>query len=446
MRQRRNRGKIAVLERFDIADELARPRRRDGVGEFAVSGELVLRARQEPQGGEPAQRGEQAVALNHWGRVIWELCDGRRDVGEILRIIAKRYPGEAERQDADVKGALTRLQQLGLIDLATAADPDRPDVKFVVGIEDRTEFHWQTAIFLESLLPKLPPGWEVFVVVCNNHTPLSGELSHILDRYGVTHLTGTNYSATSAFGFSNDGDVSGYGPLNRVEALSAIADRVGDDDLVCLLDTDVFLYEAINLDSIPKSNALAKSWHLEPDLFFSTVAAGNGVNLNKLLESFGCSHGYQGGGVNVFVEGSVVRQEKFIRDCFRFTQVVFLLGRIAGVENIWMSEMPCFGLALAANGAPFDVLDTDELRVSHGFEETIPPGTFYHYYSDPSDGRGRAAFRDSKWYKRAYRNENFLTLDFDEFRAQATTDHERYFFELAAKAKERLYASAAQAH
>ncbi len=268
------------------------------------------------------------------------------------------------------------------------------------------------------------------VVVCNGHAPLSNELGHILDCYGQSHLTGTNHSVSGSFG---------YGPLNRVEALSAIAGEIGDDELVCLLDTDIFLYEALDINVIPKSNALAKSWHIEKEIFFSSIEERKGVDLKKLLESLGCTHAYRGGGVNVFITGKILKKEKFVQDCFRFTQVLYLLGKIVGLDNVWMSEMPCFGLALTANGVAYELLEVKQLDVSDGDEEAIPTGTFYHYYSDPADPGGQGAFKDSGWHKQAYRQVNLLKTDFEQYRAEATTDHERFFFHLATKAQERLY-------
>jgi hypothetical protein len=424
-------------------DDLARPCRRPGVKEFPVNDELIVRV---GQGRVAAvdDRANRAVALYGSSLEIWKLCDGRRSVANVVNAVADRFPEASDQVEGDVKSALARFRELGLIELAAAASPERPDVKFVVGIEDRVEFHWQTAIFLESLAGKLPAGWSVEVVVCNGHAPLSNELAHILECYGQRHLTGTNYSVSDSFGFAHPGHT--YGPLNRVEALSAIAGEIGDDELVCLLDTDIFLYRALDVDVIPKSNALAKSWHIEKEIFFSSVEEGRGVDLRKLLESLGCPHDYRGGGVNVFITGKVLKQEKFIQDCFRFTQVLYLLGRIVGLDNVWMSEMPCFGLALTANGVGYELLDVKQLDVSDGGEEAIPPGTFFHYYSDPADPGGEGGFKDSKWHKQAYRRVNLLKTDFEQHRAEATTGHERFFFQLATKAQERLYGPSTQAH
>ena len=100
--------------------------------------------------------------------------------------------------------------------------------------------------------------------------------------------------------------------------------------------------------------------------------------------------------------------------------------------------MPCFTLAMTANGVPWDLLDNQEFLVSSCREAAIPAGTLYHYYADPADD-GNAAFLDSKWHKQAYRQEDFLLSDFSKFSADAKSDHEKYFFQLALKARERLH-------
>jgi hypothetical protein len=62
------------------------------------------------------------------------------------------------------------------------------NVKFVVGIDDRVYMRWQLSILLESLHGQLPPGWEVWVVVCNGHEPLSTDLQRVLNTYGAPAL------------------------------------------------------------------------------------------------------------------------------------------------------------------------------------------------------------------------------------------------------------------
>jgi hypothetical protein len=53
---------------------------------------------------------------NQSGALIWQLCDGRRDVGEIVRILANAYPEAAGDIDRDVREILTALAGQGAIE------------------------------------------------------------------------------------------------------------------------------------------------------------------------------------------------------------------------------------------------------------------------------------------------------------------------------------------
>src|SRR5262249_41335485 len=117
-------------------------------------------------------------------------------------------------------------------------------VKFVVGIDDRVYMRWQLSILLESLHGKLPPGWEVWVVVCNGHQELSADLKRVLDTYGARTFTGVNHPRDQNMDFASGSDV--YVPLNRIEALRVVGEHLGSADLVCLIETDVFLYGDLN--------------------------------------------------------------------------------------------------------------------------------------------------------------------------------------------------------
>jgi hypothetical protein len=277
------------------------------------------------------------------------------------------------------------------------------------------------------------------VVVCNNGEPISEELRNIFLRYETKFTEALNYAKTYPLDIGhNSGEC--YSALNRVAALSAASKYVDDDDVICLLDSDTFLYGDLNIEILPARCAAPRNWHIDRELFFSSVDRneGRGINLRKILEAIGCEQDFKPGGVNVFVKGEIAKNQKYIADCFRFAHAIFLLGRVAGVKVVWMAEMPCFTLAMTANGIVYDLLERKELLVSGCDEQSIPAGTIYHYYSDPADF-GRTAFRGSRWCKQAYVNENFLRTDCGQFAAVAATDHERYFFELAEKARNRLY-------
>jgi hypothetical protein len=311
----------------------------------------------------------------------------------------------------------------------------RPDVKFVVGIEDIPYFHWQLPILLESLSDKLPPGWEFFVVVCNNHLPLSQSLTDTCEAYNVKWLTTNNYPCAENIEFAAGGDC--YTAVNRIQALKAVADSVGGDDLICLLETDIFLYKDLNLQVFPSTNSLAKNKLIEKELFFSYSQEPNGVNLTKLLDSMGCAHPWEPGGVILFLTGQTIQNQKFICDCFRFTQILYLMGKILDVNKIWVAEMPCFSLALTMNGIPYDVLHAPEFSTGNYDDPVVSPGTFYHYYRDLRDGAD-GAFYKSKWYKQLFDNRISPYDDIAYWASMAQSDHEKYFFYLVNRARLRI--------
>jgi len=315
---------------------------------------------------------------------------------------------------------------------------ERPAVKFVVGIEDKPYFCWQLPILIESLMNKLPRGCELLVVVCNNHLPLSDSLTQIFQAYEIRYFTTVNYPQNENIDFAGGGD--NYVAINRIQALSSVADFVRPDDLICLMETDVFLYKDLNLNAIPTTNSLAKNWIVEEELFFSLHRDPKGVNLSKLLEAMGCPHSLRPGGVTLFLTGATIQNYKFMRDCFRFTQLLYLMGKILEVHKVWVAEMPCFALALTMNGIPYDVIDDPEFSTRNFDHPSIRPGTFYHYYHDLRDG-GDGAFFRSQWYKQLFFSKNFLQEDISHWSSKATSHHEKYFFELARKARLRLHVS-----
>ena len=397
---------------------------------------LVMARHQEAL--EQSATESQALILNASGRAIWDLCDGGRSMDEIVETLAEAFSVDKAQLREHVGHALAELSHSGFIEGLDQAASDGPAITVVIGIEDTPYFWWQTAIFLESFRGKLPPDWRTFVVVCNNGETISPELERILQRYGTAFAQATNHAKTNRIDIGNKGGEC-HAALNRIEALSVAGRTVGDQDLICLLDSDIFLYGPLKREILPKGCAAARNWHIENAKFFATVEknAGKGIDLNKLLQAMGCEQPFLPGGVNVFVTGAVAKNEKFVADCFRFAHALFLLARAADVEIAWMAEMPCFALAMTANGIVYELLENAELLVSNCVEASIPHGTLYHYYSDPRDF-GRFAFCGSKWHKQAYRYDDFLLSDFEFFARKASTDHERYFFQLAKQARARL--------
>ena len=402
------------------------PHQGNGILSSVVREEIVLLS---PQTGN-------ALALNASGRAIWELCNGKRTVAEIYQALSQRYASENGQLQTDLSATLAQLSEAGVLELAGPMALERKPIKFVVGIEDRVYFYWQLPILFESVRDKLPAGWEILVVVCNNHEPLSAELRHIFSTYDVRYFTGANHPRNQSLDFATGSDE--YVPLNRIEALNIISDQVQDDEMVCLIETDMFVYNNLNLAVFPQTNALYKNWIIRQELFFSFGAETRGVDLKKLLEAIGCTTPFQPAGVTVFLTGQTLKNKKFIQDCFRFTQVLYLLGSIVKVPKVWVAEMPCFALALTANGLGYEVIESPEFSTTNHADETISPGSFYHYYHDIQDG-GDGAFWGSGWSKQQFLTTDLLAKNLDPFSDAAKTDHERLFFELAKRAQRRLY-------
>ncbi|MEM6462755.1 MAG: PqqD family protein [Pseudomonadota bacterium] len=417
------------------------PNKLNGVRSFKVDDGLVLVAPGDEHGHTGHRTRIRALTLNSSGRAIWEHCDGSNTIDAIFGHLSEAYAVDPTVLKGQIDQVLSELSRFGMIEgFRQRADAGRvKQMTFVIGVEDKVYCRWQTAIFLESFLGKLPEGWRTLIVICNNGRPLSPELQRILDVYETDYVRSTNH------GESNKIDTGFRGgelhvAFNRVEALAEAGKFVGDSELICLLDSDTFLYSGINFDIMPKASAMPRNWHIDTERFFSTVDVnrGNGVDLRKLLEALGCEQEFKPGGVNVFVAAEVAKSEKFIADCFRFGHALFMLGRVAGAELTWIAEMPVFALAMTANGIEYDLLEQEELLVSSCDERVLRSGTIYHYYSDPKDPAGRGAFHGSSWCKQDYQSHDVLQGDLVKLADNAITDHERYFFQLAKAARDRL--------
>lgn len=417
-----------------------RPRQRPGLSPFVVEKELVLLS---PDGAT-------AHALNESAARVWKLCDGQHTPVEMLGALCLDYDGDELGMLADLTETLLQFHQLGLIELAgSAVGPHAvagaapqlasgPRMRFVFGIEDKPYFHWQLAILFESLLGQLPAGWDITVVVCNDHQPLSSELKALLDVYDVRALTGVNHGHSHAIDFSSG--PHGYVALNRVEALRVIAPHVATDDLVCLMDTDVFLYGDLQADLFPTGNAAAANEIIKDRLFMGYGSDEHGIDLQQLLSSLGCERMLKRGGVTVFMTGATVGNRKVIQDCFRFAQILHLLGKVAGLpeSSIWVAEMACFAMALTANGVDYELLDVPQFAVPEPAQATLPAGTFFHYYADINDGRG-GPFYGSEWNKQLFGDRDFLIENLESFREVARGDLEKRFLDLSISARRRRH-------
>ena len=321
--------------------------------------------------------------------------------------------------------------------------------KFVFGIEDRPKFHSEVAIFSESLVEYLGEDDEICVVICNDNKEISNDLKKIGEIYKdkLIFLIGRNFR-------SNILDYTNYtiNPgMNKIEALKVVSSYCKDDDMIIHTDSDLFLYKKFNKKCIPKKDTLSWNWIIEEDgknrknrsPFFTY---GNkelkGIWTPELLEIMGCTMEYKGGGVSGFFTGKTLKNRKFIDDCFRFAHMLHSVANILGGETGKIktnaSDMPCYALSLTYNDIDYVVDDIREFTVDTISDNKIKEGSFYHYYHDKGDGGYGASFK-SKWYKQMYNEKNLLfDEDLDRYLEESNSDHEKHFFNLAVKARNKI--------
>lgn len=61
------------------------------------------------------QSGLKIMHSNRTGALIWQLCDGKRTVAEIVHLLSGVYPDSAEQIQTDVPDLLTTLTAHGAI-------------------------------------------------------------------------------------------------------------------------------------------------------------------------------------------------------------------------------------------------------------------------------------------------------------------------------------------
>lgn len=59
-----------------------------------------------------------SVQLNESSRLIWELCDGHRTVGEIVSVLTEAYPEVTEQVSFEVREMIQQFSDEGIIDWA----------------------------------------------------------------------------------------------------------------------------------------------------------------------------------------------------------------------------------------------------------------------------------------------------------------------------------------
>ncbi len=427
-----------------------RPLKLGGPELYSVADEAVL----------VPEQGTDIFALNATGARVWEMCDGRHSLLDMHDKLCARFDGDKVQVMADMATALFRFRSLDLLEPQSLVDPriartgtivlapgedPRPKVHIVHGIEDNHYFRWQLAIMFESLVGKMPAGWEIKVVVCNDHRSISADLKHILDTYDVQHFTGESHADNHHIDFAGGGDR--YVPMNRVEALNIVSHHVAPDDLVCLMDTDIFLYGELRPELFPRHNAMASNWIIAQEKYFQFAANDTkGLQLPKLLEALGCEQEFKPGGVMVFLTGETLQRNdrKVIRDCFRFLQIHFLAGKILDMPHhgVWVAEMACFAMAMYPNGIDYELLEIEQFAVQEQHADDLPEGTFFHYYTDINDEGSLGPFFESQWHKQLFSNQDFLKSDIDSFLDVAKGKAEIQFMTLAKQARDRLYGKA----
>lgn len=422
------------------------PLAKSGLTGFSVKDELVVLPEQ----------GDTVYALNRTGSAIWQLCDGRHSLETMFERLREEFHGDDLEIMTDLNAALMQFRALDLLETRSLSDPratqagfnlpadnslDRPPVRIVHGIEDRPYFHWQLAIMFESLIGQMPAGWDVVVVVCNNHQPLSPELEKILNTYGVQYYTGASPADNHDIDFADGGDR--YVPMNRVEALNVIRHHCAADDLICLMDSDIFLYGQLQESVFPTGNAMASNWIIGQEKYFHFATGDTkGLSLPRLLEALGYEQTFKPGGVMVFLTGEALQKNdgKLVRDCFRFLQILYLAGKILELpaKGVWVAEMACFALAMYPSEIDYELLNIEQFAVLEPGADELTEGSFYHYYSDPKDG-GEGPFSGSSWHKQLFGGQNFLKADIESFQAVAVGAAERQFLKLAKLARDRIY-------
>jgi hypothetical protein len=63
---------------------------------------------------------------NQTASLVWELCDGRRTVQEIITLLSEAYPEAAETICADVEAILQQFHQHGAIEYVGEGSQSRP--------------------------------------------------------------------------------------------------------------------------------------------------------------------------------------------------------------------------------------------------------------------------------------------------------------------------------
>ena len=58
-----------------------------------------------------------AVYLNETGALIWELCDGKRTISDIIELLGEQYPESRTQIETDVKALIGQLVERSIGEL-----------------------------------------------------------------------------------------------------------------------------------------------------------------------------------------------------------------------------------------------------------------------------------------------------------------------------------------
>ena len=58
------------------------------------------------------------VYLNQTASLVWQLCDGERSAGDIMRLLQDSFPESSDQIAADVRAALAEFERHGAIEYA----------------------------------------------------------------------------------------------------------------------------------------------------------------------------------------------------------------------------------------------------------------------------------------------------------------------------------------
>lgn len=62
-----------------------------------------------------------SLYLNDTGALIWQLCDGRTSIADIIAVLSERYPESKEQIEQDVKTVIRQLRDAGIATFVHAA-------------------------------------------------------------------------------------------------------------------------------------------------------------------------------------------------------------------------------------------------------------------------------------------------------------------------------------